>query len=414
MTMFKPSDVNMDRVKNEINTLSQLGRNESGGITRYTFSDAHIQASQNVALWMSEAGLDVSFDPWGNLFGRTTGTMTTKGVLTGSHLDSVPNGGNFDGPLGVLSSLEAVRLIIEKGITINKPLEVVSFIEEEGARFYGLLGSTLATGRMDEDQIATLKDQDGNRYLDVLSQIDFGFPIDTDSNLPNRTSHYIELHIEQGKRLESAGISIGVVTAVAGPNFTKIQLNGRSDHAGATDYEHRYDTLLAAAEITLRIREVGMTQFLGRGHMTVGRVIPHPNVTNVVAGRTEMSIDFRADTDETATEMQSAIEALIQEITTKHRITYETLSAQSVAPAPTPQAIKQAISHSAEQADIDSLDLISWAAHDAMVMSNVAESGMIFVPCRDGRSHCPEEFVEDDDISDGIATLANTLVQLAQ
>lgn len=412
--MFRPSDVNLNRVKQQIETLAELGRLESGGVRRHTFSEAHIQACQQVALWMSEAGLDAYFDPWGNLFGRTPNVLSTnKGVLTGSHLDSVPNGGNYDGPLGVLSSLEAVRMIVERGLTLERPLEVVSFIEEEGARWYGLLGSVLAVGLLSEAEIGGLVDREGNRYLDVLSQIDFGYPIDTDSDLVKRTSHYIELHIEQGKRLERTGTSIGVVTGIAGPNRLMVRIIGRSDHAGATAYEDRYDTLLATAEIIQQVREIGMTQFKDRGHMTVGRIVPHPNVINVVAGETDVSVDFRADTNETAESMRSAIESMIANICDKHGLTYEILAEESVPPAPTPENILQAITHGAEQADVESMPLISWAAHDAMVMAGITQSGMIFVPCRDGRSHCWQEFVEDDDIADGIATLANTLVELA-
>lgn len=412
--MFTPSDVNLNRVKQQVDMLAQLGHLDSGGVRRHTFSEAHIEACKQVALWMSEAGLDAYFDPWGNLFGRTPNVLkTNKGVLTGSHLDSVPNGGNYDGPLGVLSSLEAVRMIVERDLPLARPLEVVSFIEEEGARWYGLLGSVLALGRLGEAEIAGLVDRDGYRYLDVLSQIDFGYPIDTDSDLAKRTSHYIELHIEQGKRLERAGISIGVVTAIAGPNRLTVRIIGRSDHAGATAYEDRYDTLLATAQIIQKVREMGITQFKDRGHMTVGRLTPRPNVINVVAGETEVCIDFRADTDETATAMRRDLEAMAAEICTENRLSYEVVGEESVPPAPTPEEIIQAVTHGAELADIDSMPLVSWAAHDAMVMAGVAQSGMIFVPCRDGRSHCPEEFVEDDDIADGIATLANTLVQLA-
>lgn len=411
--MFKPSDVNLDRVLREIETLSQFGKLSDGGITRYTFSDAHQKASKQVAKWMVDAGLTVKFDRWGNLYGRFPGFEGDHCILTGSHVDSVPHGGNYDGPLGVLASLEAARMIREHEVELRKPLEVVSFIEEEGARFSGLLGSRLAAGRVPEVEIQALADKDGKAFMKVLNEVRFPYPVDVESTLMERVDSYIELHIEQGRRLESAGISIGVVTSIAGPNFMRVRLIGRSDHAGATAYEDRHDTLLAAAEVTLAIREKGMVEFAGKGHMTVGGIHARPNVVNVVAGETIIEIDFRAADTETAQDMNTAITGLIEQVCAKHNLQYEILGKQSVPPAPTPSRIQSTIQKAAEQADVRYQNLISWAAHDAMIMAGVCDAGMIFVPCRDGRSHSPEEYTAPDDIAAGIAVLANTLLELA-
>jgi hydantoinase/carbamoylase family amidase len=305
-------------------------------------------------------------------------------------------------------------MILERGVKLSKPVEVVSFIEEEGARFMGgLLGSSLATGKYANAD--AIMGRDGTAFNDALAGVEFPYPVNAASNLRERVDSYLELHIEQGRRLESAGIPIGVVTAIAGPNFMRVEFKGRSDHAGATAYEDRHDTLLAAAETITRIREMGVTKFAGKGHMTVGKInAVKPNVTNVVAGETIFEVDFRADTVETAEAMKAALSALFDEVCAKHRISYMIPELHSVPAAPAPERLREAVSNGARQAGVESKDLVSWAAHDAMVMATVTDSGMIFVPCREGRSHTPEEYTKPEDIAAGIATMANALVELAQ
>jgi allantoate deiminase len=414
-TPFTPSDVNLARVQQELNTLAQFGRRSSGGVSRFTFDDAHQKATFQVAGWMNQAGLTVSFDRWGNLYGRTPGVDDDASViLTGSHLDSVPNGGHYDGPLGVLSSLEAVRLILESGVKLNKPIEAMSFIEEEGTTFRGLFGSLLATGGLDDEEIAAVANRDGERFLDILNSVNFPYPLDAEKHYRDGADCYLEVHIEQGKRLVDAGVPIGIVTGIAGPNFMRVCFSGRSDHAGATAYGDRQDTLLATAEVILKIRKIGVARFEGRGHMTVGRINVKPNAANVIAGETDFAVDFRAADAQAAVEMREAVETILREVGDKHPISYEVVSVESVPPMQTPQRLKDAVEQGAKQAGVDSVPMISWAAHDAMVMARVADAGMIFVPSQGGRSHCPEEFTTPEDIAAGIATLANALVTLAE
>lgn len=412
--LFTPRMVNQTRLLGELKALEGFGRRPSGGISRFTFSEAHQLATSQTAQWMADAGLTVFFDEWGNLYGRTPGPdVDGKVVLTGSHLDSVPNGGNYDGPLGVLSSLEAVRLILENEFNLAKPIEVVSFIEEEGTSFHGLLGSQLATGALSQETIRDITDRDGNRFLDILKSVEFPFPVDLSSRLHERVDSYLELHIEQGRRLEDAGASIGMVTGIAGPNFMRVRFTGRSDHAGAAAYPDRQDTLLAAAEVIVGIRKLGISQFNGRGHMTVGRINVAPNAVNVVAGGTEFAVDFRAADAQTANDMREAVQDLLHATCTKHAISHTITHLENVPPVQTPQRILKAVENGASQAGLQSVPLVSWAAHDAMVMATVADAGMIFVPSKDGRSHCPDEYTSPQDIATGVATLANALVQLA-
>jgi allantoate deiminase len=412
--MFKPADVNLQRIQQQIAQLGGYGKQTSGGVTRPTFSEAHQQAFGAVAGWMTEARLQVFFDRWGNLFGRSPGNEDQPLVLTGSHVDSVPNGGDYDGPLGVLSSLEAVRMILESGVTLQRPLQVVSFIEEEGSRFQGLMGSRLATGNLPDDEVASITDMEQNRFLDMLAGVDFPAPVDQTYDLRQGVASYVELHIEQARRLETADLPVGVVTSIAGPNFMRVQFTGRADHAGATEYADRHDTLLAAAEVILAVREMALSTYVDRGHLTVGRLNVQPNATNVIAGETNFDIDFRAADAEAAQAMRAEIDTLLEQVCQKHRISFTIQSVESVPPVPTPLVIREAVQKGAQAADVPQKELVSWAAHDAMVLANVCDSGMIFVRCRDGRSHCPEEYTNPEDIVAGVAVMANTLLELAR
>ena len=407
---FTIADVNSERIQQQLQTLAQIGGQPTGGVTRLTFSSEHLQATHLVGAWMTAAGLDVAFDRWGNLLGCTAdeGGM----VLSGSHLDSVPNGGNYDGVLGVLSALEAVTLILERGIELKKSLGVVSFIEEEGARFHGLMGSKLAVDNMERSGIDAIKDKDGLKYIDVLKAVEFGYPV-RDFQWKDDVKTFLELHIEQGKRLEQAGIPIGVVTSIAGPTFMRVRLIGQADHAGATEYADRRDSLLAAAEIIVAIRELAVREFPGRGHMTVGKIEAQPNVTNVIAGVTEFNIDYRAADNEAYQQMSQHIGEILESVATKHQIQVDSQIMHHTDAEVSKPHIRQAYEQGAQAAGVASQPLVSWAAHDAMNMAKIANSGMMFVPCRDGRSHTPEEYVKPEDVATGVAVLANAMFQLA-
>lgn len=410
--MFTTADVNLPRVLDQIRKLSELGRTAEGGVTRPTFGEAHLKAMALAAQWMADAGLEVVADRWGNLLGQTNTTPSERYALTGSHLDSVPNGGNYDGVLGVLSALEAVRMIAERRLKLSKGLRVVSFIEEEGSRFFGLLGSTLAVGAMSDERLAALADSEGSRFLDVLNNVEFPCPVDTSIDLRGQTDSFLELHIEQGKRLETAGIPVGIVTSIAGPQWWRVELTGQADHAGATEYADRRDALLAASELALKVREIGTTRFSDTARMTVGKLTVQPNVTNIVAGKVILDIDTRLATPAAQEESAQVLAEAIRQIAEKHRLGYTAEKLTTVPPTIAPGRIRNAFETACRQANVPYQSLVSWAAHDAMMMARVCDSGMIFVPCRDGRSHCPDEYTKPEDIAVGIAVLANALVQI--
>lgn len=411
---FTANDVNLDRVLARLSHLAGIGATAGGGVTRYTFSPEHVQATRAAATWMVEAGLDAFVDQYGNLLAHRAGAdPAADRVLSGSHLDSVPNGGNYDGVLGVLAPLEALCLFQERGLRTRRPLGLVSFIEEEGARFQGLLGSSLAVGKVPGDEIADIGDAAGKRYLEVLASSDLGLPrrhVDWTQGL----SAFLELHIEQGKRLEAAGVPIGIVSSIAGPTFLQVTYTGQADHAGATEWEDRRDSLLAAARVIVALRDVAMQEFDGRAHVTVGALDVKPNVTNVIAGETVFNIDFRAADADTRAALGERIEEVLAECAASQRIDFDLRDMHGAPPMVTGATIRRALENGAAAAGLTSVSLVSWAAHDAMNMAQVTESGMLFVPCRDGRSHTPEEYVAPEDVAAGIAALANALLELAE
>jgi hydantoinase/carbamoylase family amidase len=312
-----------------------------------------------------------------------------------------------------LAALEAVRMIRASGRALKRPLQVVSFIEEEGTRFQGLSGSQLATGSISEEEAAALTDAEGNRLLDLLATIDFPHPVDRHLRLDRGAAAFVEVHIEQGKRLERQGKQIGVVTGVAGPTFAQLTLTGRADHAGATDYADRHDTLLAAADVIHSVYDLGTGRFAGKARLTVGAIKAQPNATNVIAGKTTLKIDYRAGDDDTYATIPSVLEQRVVEIAAKRQVQHELRTLHRVAPIHFAADVIDAVTAAAAAAGLTQVPLVSWAAHDAMVMAEVCAAGMIFVPCRDGRSHTPEEYVSPEHIAAGVATLANTLLELS-
>lgn len=412
-TRLAARDVNLERVLARLEHLAKIGATAAGGVTRHTFSPEHLQATRAVAGWMAEVGLSPSIDRYGNLLGHQDGPHPGADmVLSGSHLDSVPNGGNYDGVLGVLAPLEALTLFHEMGIETDRPLGLVSFIEEEGARFHGLLGSALATSQLSEDEIAGIRDAAGKRYLDALETCDFGLPC-IDADWTRGLHAFLELHIEQGKRLEAADVPVGVVTSIAGPTFLRVKLEGQADHAGATDWPDRRDSLLAAAQVIVALRRMGMQEFEGRGHVTVGALDVEPNVTNVIAGTTVFNIDFRAADAETHACMLARIREIVTHEAESQGVTHSIRQSHHAPAVETGPTLRRAVERAANMAQVECMPLVSWAAHDAMNMARVTRAGMLFVACRDGRSHTPEEFVAPAVIADGIAVLGNALLELA-
>lgn len=393
-----------------VEELSRIGRTDQGGITRLALTEEEERAKALVRRWMEELGLETRTDAVGNLFGtwRPEGAGGAP-VLTGSHVDSVPEGGRYDGVAGVVCALAAVAAMQRAGVRPARPVSVVVFTGEEGSRFsVGLLGSTAIVRGLTAEELERT-DARGVRLRDALPDPE---GLEASRLRPGDVHAFLEVHIEQGRVLEDAGVPVGVVTGIAGPVFFEGTMRGAADHAGATPMHLRQDALAGVAELILAVeriaRETGPTT-VG----TVGYVRPFPGATNVIPGRCDFTIDLR-DIDLAARNRAEArIRAAIAEIADRRGLTWELRESHRVDPVPVPDALIDVLERAAAAAGVSTRRLPSGAAHDAMVMAAVAPAGMLFVRCRDGRSHTPAEFASAEDLAAAADVLAHALTELA-
>ncbi|UYZ12752.1 Zn-dependent hydrolase [Brevibacillus sp. WF146] len=406
--------IHAERLWDRLMRLSAVGRQESGGVTRLSFTPEERAAKDLVRGFMEEAGLSVREDEAGNLIGRKEGrNPQAPVVLVGSHLDSVFNGGNFDGPLGVLAGVEVLQTMNEQGVTTEHPIEVIAFTDEEGARFsYGMIGSRAIAGLLKREELEH-RDKDGISIAEAMR----ASGLDPDAvgraaRPKGSVKAYVELHIEQGKVLESRGLSVGVVSGVAGPLWLKFVLEGEAGHAGATPMALRRDPLAAAAEIMLVIeREVRQT---GTAVGTVGQVTVSPGGVNIIPGRVEFSLDLRdvdkAVRDRVEQEIVRQAEAICRERGV--RLGVELL--QRIPPVVCSAEIQAAALAACEALGLETITLPSGAGHDCMQLTELCPVGMIFVRSRDGISHNPAEYTSKEDCADGANVLYRTVLSLAE
>ncbi|MGQ7279724.1 Zn-dependent hydrolase [Brevibacillus thermoruber] len=406
--------IHAERLWDRLMRLSAVGRQESGGVTRLSFTPEERAAKDLVRGFMEEAGLSVREDEAGNLIGRKEGrNPQAPVVLVGSHLDSVFNGGNFDGPLGVLAGVEVLQTMNEQGVTTEHPIEVIAFTDEEGARFsYGMIGSRAIAGLLKREELEQ-RDKDGVSIAEAMR----ASGLDPDAvgraaRPKGSVKAYVELHIEQGKVLESRGLSVGVVSGVAGPLWLKFVLEGEAGHAGATPMALRRDPLAAAAEIMLVIEREARKAGTAVG--TVGQVTVSPGGVNIIPGRVEFSLDLRdvdkAVRDRVEQEIVRQAEAICRERGV--RLGVELL--QRIPPVVCSAEIQAAALAACEALGLETITLPSGAGHDCMQLTELCPVGMIFVRSRDGISHNPAEYTSKEDCADGANVLYRTVLSLAE
>jgi hydantoinase/carbamoylase family amidase len=411
-----PSAVKLDRLLADLDAFAAIGGDGQGGVTRLAFTEADQSARRLLQEKLSAAGLAVRTDAIGNVFGRRGGLDNAlPPVLLGSHLDSVPSGGRFDGPLGVLSALEVVRMLDDGRTETRRPIEIASFAAEESSRFgSATLGSKAVVGKLRPEMLETLRDADGRTLAEVLRECGLSPDrLDEVRRRPGEYHAYLELHLEQGAVLEHAGIPVGLVTGIAAPTRYRVTYTGRADHSGATPMGLRRDALVAGAELVLAVRRIvahGSPTSVG----TVGVLQVRPGAMNVIPGQASLGIDLR-DIDAAAKRrIAGKVQAAARRIAKKWKleVSVETLADES--PVPLPERVRQIGAAACRARAIPFLELPSGAGHDAMYLAEIAETGMIFVRCREGISHNPAEFVEPSDIAAGAAVLAETALRLAE
>jgi allantoate deiminase len=403
-----------ERLWNRLFELAEIGKQERGGVTRLSFTEEERAAKELVASYMGEAELSVYEDAIGNLFGRREGrNLDAPVVLVGSHIDSVYNGGNFDGPLGVLAGIEILQTMNELGVKTEHSIEVVAFTDEEGARFsFGMIGSRGIAGTLTFDDLQH-NDRQGISIAEAMKENG----LDPDSiGEAARTSGsvkaYVELHIEQGKILENEDLPVGVVTGIAGPLWLQFVLEGEAGHAGTTPMNLRHDALATAAHIISSIEaeasETGTT--VG----TVGQLNLSPGGVNIIPGRVEFSLDLRDINEQVRDEVERRVIEEASRLCKERGIGLSIETLQRVAPAPCSELVQNSAKAACEELGLEPYFLASGAGHDGMQLKDLCPMGMIFVRSKGGISHNPAEWSSQEDCTAGCNTLYYTVLGLGK
>lgn len=394
--------------------MSEIGKLGETGTNRPTLSPTEKQAFELASMWMREAGMTTRIDHFGNLIGRLEGTQPELPVvMMGSHLDSQPYGGRFDGVAGVLCAIEAVTTLTEQVIKPQRTIEVVSFADEEGWRFNkGLFGSRGILGRLEEGELDRA-DKEGITRRQALT--DFGCDPDKfhESQYAAGSIHcFLELHIEQGPVLDLANKPIGVVSGISGPLWWTVKLRGMAGHAGSVPMAIRQDALVGAAEIILALRSIA-TQIAGAPTVgTVGALNVFPASRNIIPEEVTFTVDLRdidlARRNRYEAELREQIEAICH----KHRLTYIISEDWNSEPRYCADWLREIIHNQCTALNLDAPELMSGPFHDAMALSYATDYAMIFVRCKDGISHNPLEFASYEDLTMGAEVLYRTLLEV--
>ncbi len=412
-------EIDRERLRGDIEANAAFGavEGEGRGRTNLTGSEANREAREHLVSRMEEAGLEVRIDAVGNVVGHWTpesASSAREPIASGSHLDSVPEGGIFDGPLGVYAALESVRAMQEAGLSPDRPIAVVSFTEEEGQRFApGLLGSSVAVGERSVEEALALVDGEGRSLVDALEAIGFRGEGRLDAS---GWEAFVELHVEQHDRLETMGIPVGVVSAITGITHCAVSIEGEANHAGATPMGDRTDALCAAGEFVLDVERAANETVAADSESavgTVGSLEVRPNATNVVPGGVDLSIDVRDVEYDSMDAIVGRAERSLARIERERGVETTLDRGFDLEPTPMSPRLREAARASGEEAGITTMELHSGAAHDAMHVARVTETGMLFAPSLDGVSHSPREWTDWEDCARATRVLGGTLARLA-
>lgn len=403
--------ISAERLGRYISELGTFGRTPDGGVTRLVYSQPWLEARKQVAVWMEEIGLAVRSDAVGNLFGRLEGTEPGV-VLTGSHVDTVPNGGLLDGALGIHAGLMAVG---ELARTLGRPrrsIEVVATCEEESSRFPSdYWASRAMIGAIGPRETDTMVDGDGISIGSAMKMVGLE-PSDIASARRSDVTAFVELHIEQGRILYDENVSAGIVSAIAGQHRIRVTVSGRADHAGTTPMDLRRDAYLGAAEMALAIASIA--EETGRPAVaTVGRIQVAPGAMNVVPGQATFTIDARHTVASTLTTMVDRIHGTCVEIARGRQLEVAWLPLMEVAPQPLNEGLHRLLEQCADDLGISWKPMVSGAGHDSQVVARAFPTVMIFVPSVEGRSHSPLESTPIEQIVPGVRLLAEAIRRLA-
>ena len=403
--------VNIERLKQDLEELGRIGRDEHDGVSRPSFSPADFEARAWLKKKIEEAGLCCRQDGAGNQFGRVEGQGKT--VMAGSHIDTVPNGGMFDGAVGVVAALEAVHRILEDRIPLARPLEVASFTDEEGNLIGDFLGSRAFMGLLDEGEIRNGRTSFGMPFRDVLKRTEFTAEgiLAAHKQRPELEA-YLELHIEQGPVLEDESMPLGIVERIAGKHYRRCAFVGEPGHAGTTPLELRRDAFLGLADFALKATQHVATKHYG-SMLTIGKAVLHPGSFSVIPGRADFTLEFRSASPEALAAIEKEVFALAEGIASTRGLTFVSRLVDKTTPVTTPPRMLKLLEDECRALGYPSMRLTSGAGHDAQILAGACDVGLIFIPSPDGISHSPAERADWGDLEKGANLLLRTIIRLA-
>lgn len=402
--------INEKRLEERMNRINSIAVTAESGMMRLALTDADKEARDLIVSWLEEAGMEVKIDDMGSVYGILKGTNPdAKPICVGSHADTQPNGGKYDGLFGVMAGLEAIISIKESGKRVESSLILVDWTNEEGARFVPpMLASGVVSGKFDSQWVYDKEDVDGIRYEDELIRI--GYKGQKENRLKDIKA-YFEPHIEQGPVLDAEGKNFGVVTGALGITGLDVTIKGEANHAGTTPMSHRKDPAAAAAEAISAIRQ-NCIDFGDPAVLTVGVINARPASKNIVPGEVYFSVDLRYHTDEGMTELEEQTKQIIMEICSKYIVSVDIARYWRADPASFNESIISCVEDAARENNMNYIRIISGAGHDAVFINEVMPTGMLFVPSIKGMSHCPQEDTHWEDIVKGVEITADVLLKL--
>jgi N-carbamoyl-L-amino-acid hydrolase len=403
--------VDIERLKGDLEELGRIGRDAGGGISRPSFSPADLEARAWLRKKMEGAGLRYRQDGAGNQFGRIEGTGKT--VMAGSHIDTVLNGGMFDGSVGVLAALECLRRVREESIPVSKPLEVASFTDEEGNLVGDFLGSRAFLGQLEKEVIAAGKTAYGLPLADVLKGTDFTLETVAEAHRSRpELEAFLELHIEQGPVLETEEVPIGIVERIAGKHYRQCSFLGEASHAGTTPLELRHDAFLGLADFALKGTQHVATRHYG-SVITVGKAALHPGTFSVIPSRADFTLEFRSPDAGTLRALEEEIFGIAEDVASTRGLRFVSRIVDRTDPVSVVPRILAVLEEESRDLGVPAMRVTSGAGHDAQILSAVCDIGMIFIPSPDGISHSPEERINWEDLEKGANLLLRALLKLA-
>jgi N-carbamoyl-L-amino-acid hydrolase len=404
-------NINRERFVETMERQAEIGANENGGLDRLTLTDADRAVRDWFREQLEALDLEVRVDEMGNMFGRRPGASDEGAVLLGSHLDSQPNGGIYDGPLGVVAALEFLRTLEDGGIETEQPVEIVNWTNEEGSRFQpAMMASEVWAGKTSVEAAYETTDDEGVRFVDALERI--GYRGDVPTEPREEYDSYLELHIEQGPFLERGGHDVGVVTGIVGLRWGAITFHGEANHTGTTPMQYRTDALVAASDVIGQLRRLPGT--LGeRTVATTGDLSVDPGSINIIPETVRFTFDVRDPDDEVIAEGLERVRAEMKAAAEREGVEWEYEERMSAGSVDFADRCVSAVRTSADDLGYDARELVSGAGHDATHAASVCDTAMVFAVSEGGKSHTPDEYTSWDDCYAAAATYANAALRLA-